>query len=566
MRTKSHSLKCVLCIVLTLVMVVSMAVYTTMQFSAASGKFAATSADTYYLWGQNTNGPNFSSMSGPTGTFKYDSTLGYYYYDVESFSGGDYTFVISTNGSSGSSAVGNQATSKVAQSGSYYLKYGNYAGNACFQFWNDSKAPVRIYFTSATAGVNVIALSSVGGSETTAPTTKPTTTPTPTTPTPTQPGGSSGGSTTGDMVYCRNTAGWPTVSIYMWNGDGADKNAEWPGKPMTHIGDDIWQYEVPSSYANLIFSGGGTQTANLTYQGNGYIYDNSSNKWEIYDTSVLKVKSFGADQKSPQYVGTGITLTATAEGIGTVSYKFSVAKGSGAATVISDYSVKNSVIWTPTAVGTYTITYEFKDTMLNTNERTMTYEIIDDSGVVKPILKSVSPAPGQVKKGTQQTFTVTASGGNTGTKLLFYKFTITDPSGKTANVPYYTKTKTYKFTPTALGTYKVKVSVQGSDNALVEREYEYISVNEITDDPIPTTPIPTETQKPTTPGDVTMKGDSDEDGEVTILDATMIQRYLAKLITENGLNLANAETDGDNEITILDATMIQRYLAKLITW
>ena len=57
-------------------------------------------------------------------------------------------------------------------------------------------------------------------------------------------------------------------------------------------------------------------------------------------------------------------------------------------------------------------------------------------------------------------------------------------------------------------------------------------------------------------------GDVDGDGEVTIIDATAIQRHLASIPTfayhENA-----ADTDGDGEVTILDATFIQRWLANL---
>ena len=60
-------------------------------------------------------------------------------------------------------------------------------------------------------------------------------------------------------------------------------------------------------------------------------------------------------------------------------------------------------------------------------------------------------------------------------------------------------------------------------------------------------------------------GDSDLDGKVTIIDATVIQRCLAKLISEDELNKACADVDGDTKLSILDATNIQRYLAKLHT-
>lgn len=75
----------------------------------------------------------------------------------------------------------------------------------------------------------------------------------------------------------------------------------------------------------------------------------------------------------------------------------------------------------------------------------------------------------------------------------------------------------------------------------------------------PTQPV----VNPTVPVGAYMLGDSDRDGKVTIIDATMIQRCLAKLISENELNVTAADVDGDKNLSILDATNIQRHLAKL---
>lgn len=57
-------------------------------------------------------------------------------------------------------------------------------------------------------------------------------------------------------------------------------------------------------------------------------------------------------------------------------------------------------------------------------------------------------------------------------------------------------------------------------------------------------------------------GDVDGDGEVSIIDATCIQRHLAELAVISYNEIA-ADADGDGEVTILDATSIQRYLAEL---
>lgn len=58
-------------------------------------------------------------------------------------------------------------------------------------------------------------------------------------------------------------------------------------------------------------------------------------------------------------------------------------------------------------------------------------------------------------------------------------------------------------------------------------------------------------------------GDSDGDGSVTVLDATAIQKDLAKLYTIDEERIEPSDVDYDSSITILDATAIQKYLASL---
>lgn len=88
----------------------------------------------------------------------------------------------------------------------------------------------------------------------------------------------------------------------------------------------------------------------------------------------------------------------------------------------------------------------------------------------------------------------------------------------------------------------------------------------------PTEPQTTPTEQPTTPSDpaiqtepkIIILGDVDDDGEVTIIDATAIQRHLASIPTAS-YNEKAADADGDGSVTILDATAIQRHLAQLLT-
>ena len=125
------------------------------------------------------------------------------------------------------------------------------------------------------------------------------------------------------------------------------------------------------------------------------------------------------------------------------------------------------------------------------------------------------------------------------------------------------------------------VSVQGSDNRVDERSYSYNCVTSLSPTETPATESPTQpatqaaptqpatqaaptqpaTQAPPVQG---LKGDADDDGEVSIIDVTYIQRYDLSLPLPTPINLYNADVDNDDEVSILDATLVQRYNAGII--
>ncbi len=287
------------------------------------------------------------------------------------------------------------------------------------------------------------------------------------------------------VIYCMNEAGWSEVNVYMWTTGSSDENKSWPGEKATNIGEGVWMLEYEGDYKLIIFNNGsGTQTGNLTNPGSGQMYNNKTYKWSLYDTSQLHIKEVTADPASPQYTGVDVKLSINAGGgEGALSYKFTATTGS-TTTVIAEYGADSSVTWTPTAAGTYTITYYVKDEAGNEKSQTASFKVNDINAETKPVVQAVSVTPtnsenNEIQKGAEATIDITAGGGNTGTKLLFYKVKITDPSGKVANVPYYTTSAQYKFTPTMLGEYQIDISVQGSDNSTVTRTYKYDCVDEL---------------------------------------------------------------------------------------
>lgn len=391
-------------------------------------------------------------------------------------------------------------------------------------------------------------------------------------------------------IFLQNDAGWSTPYCYMWNSE-SDKNAAWPGVKMTDLGEGVFECVLPKSYSSVIFNGGSNsnQTGNLTFPGVNNIYNNKTGQWEPYSAGPVKISSFTTDVKSPSYTTCGIKITATAKSSeGDLTYKFSVN-----GTVLSD-GAASSVVWVPTSAGDYTITVDIKDTAGNESSRSMNFVIKDASTLESAFIKAFSNSLGtnvQIKKNSSVTFTTDAIGGAVGTNLLFYKYVVTEPDGVT-NIPYYTLNNKYTFTPSKLGVYTIKAYVQNCMNDTTYQTYRYECVNEINETPDTTLPpvtTPTFTTSPTKPTTAPTKpttapttapqptvkpttqpttvaqpklGDVDKDGDIDIIDATLIQKYIAELAV---IDTTYADTDKNGSIQVQDATMIQKYICGLVT-
>ena len=59
--------------------------------------------------------------------------------------------------------------------------------------------------------------------------------------------------------------------------------------------------------------------------------------------------------------------------------------------------------------------------------------------------------------------------------------------------------------------------------------------------------------------DEILYGDADGDGEITLLDASLVIQYLSDY--DVTLNTTTADADGDGEITLLDASLVIQYLS-----
>lgn len=91
------------------------------------------------------------------------------------------------------------------------------------------------------------------------------------------------------------------------------------------------------------------------------------------------------------------------------------------------------------------------------------------------------------------------------------------------------------------------------------------SAAEPTTKPVPSTQ-PTTAQPATEPSGNAVYGDVNGDGDITVVDATLVQKHVVQLETLSADKQILADVNGDNTISVVDATLIQKYVVRLENW
>lgn len=91
------------------------------------------------------------------------------------------------------------------------------------------------------------------------------------------------------------------------------------------------------------------------------------------------------------------------------------------------------------------------------------------------------------------------------------------------------------------------------------------SAAEPTTKPVPSTQ-PTTAQPATEPSGNAVYGDVNGDGDITVVDATLVQKHVVQLETLSADKQILADVNGDNTISAVDATLIQKYVVRLEDW
>lgn len=125
--------------------------------------------------------------------------------------------------------------------------------------------------------------------------------------------------------------------------------------------------------------------------------------------------------------------------------------------------------------------------------------------------------------------------------------TVTIQLIKSGEVAYETTVKgnnaKYSISGVASGIYTMKVS----KNAHADREYTVIVTNS---DVIRNAKI-------------FAIGDVNSDGDISVVDATLVQKYIVGLENLTDLQKKSADVNDNNEISVVDATLIQKYIVGL---
>ena len=196
--------------------------------------------------------------------------------------------------------------------------------------------------------------------------------------------------------------------------------------------------------------------------------------------------------------------------------------------------------------------YDNKENNYNNDYSYLSYDVEITSRAEKPT-EPTTVAPTTTVPTTEEPTTVEPTTAKLKTvkgtvkSYLSESDTVTIQLIKSGEVAYETTVKgntaKYSISGVASGTYTMKVS----KNAHADREYTVIVANS---DVIRNAKI-------------FAIGDVNSDGDISVVDATLVQKYIVGLENLTDLQKKSADVNDNNEISVVDATLIQKYIVGL---
>lgn len=345
-------------------------------------------------------------------------------------------------------------------------------------------------------------------------------------PLPTEPSEAPDG---GITVYLINSANWTQQNIYLWNDD--EGIAQWPGLAMVYTGETayngaaIFKFTYDKYYKNVIFNNGvdAYQTPDMLLE-NGKYYDNLDGIWyDSPDFGLIDPPTIPTEPSEPTQVPDPTLPTEPSE-IPSVDPPTEPTETPDPPEKVKVY-LCDEAGWG----GSHVYVWSDSEELAAWPGVTMTYEgsFNGDDIFSFEFDKAYDNIIFNNGGGIQTDDLVFVAGGVFNNATMEWIEQPVNPSDPTE--------------PT-----------QPSDTPV---------------DPTPSEPtVPSEPTEPSEkPGDSEgdpIMGDINGDGQVTVFDATILQRFIAKMqeLTDEQKLICDLDADGD--IKVFDATIIQRIVAK----
>ena len=200
----------------------------------------------------------------------------------------------------------------------------------------------------------------------------------------------------------------------------------------------------------------------FNFANDGYEY------WPVMYEVVDEVPIFENNSSiSAAKIAEGMSVTVTGDASGNTSpYEYAyVAKApDGKWTVLKNYSTDASFVFTPEAIGKYTVQVKIKDSKGTVKTKDLALEVTDE-------LTNLSDVPVQyIVKGINITITAAAAGG---AKPYQFAYVVKKPDGKLTVLKNYSADTTCNFKPDAEGEYTIQVKLKDSKGAVNVKEFDF---------------------------------------------------------------------------------------------
>ncbi len=239
----------------------------------------------------------------------------------------------------------------------------------------------------------------------------------------------------------------------------------------------------------------------------------------------------GSTIKTGEHATVSVNASGGQVGTNLLFYKVAITQQSTQEVVNDEpvyYSLKKDYAFTPTQDGTYTVTVSVQ----NSSNATVTksFDVFASGSGADLVVSSLRASQtSNVNCGESVEITAAANGGS---QPYQYQFTA---DGSVAQS--YSSSGKYTYTPQTPGSHNITVTVKDSKGATASRSITITAVK---------------------PDDDVIMGDVTGDGEVTLVDAVMVQKASIQIVKFDSRKTKAADMNQSGDVTLEDALLVQK--------